>query len=107
MLYQALQPCRFDREYLTGDFISGQVILIDMVDKLIAWGLISPINDRDVERALQAAAARLQLLSKEQLYTELQRVTEGIPNKRWGKPKLIEMILKAQVGDGYEQNISI
>lgn len=107
MLYQALQPCRFDREYLTGEFISGQVILIDMVDKLIAWGLIRPINDRDVKAEVQEAADRLKELSRDQLYMELQRITGLTPSKRWGKPKLIEMILKAQVGDGYDQNISI
>lgn len=107
MLYQALQPCRFDREYLAGDFISGQVILIDMVDKLIAWGFITPINDRDVKEAIQKAADELKPLEKEQLYRELQRITGKAPSKRWGKSKLIEMILKAQVGDGYDQNVSI
>lgn len=107
MLYQALQPCRFDREYLTGEFISGRVILIDMVDKLIAWGLIRPINGRDVEREVQCAAARLMLWEKELLQQEFLRITGEVPNKRWGKPKLIQMILKAQVGDSYDQDISV
>lgn len=107
MLYQALRPCRFDREYLTGEFISGQVILVDMVDKLIAWGLIRPINDRDMKAEIQEAVGKLKLLEKEQLYAELQRITGNSPSKRWGKVKLIEMIVKAQVGDDYGQNISV
>lgn len=107
MLYQALQPCCFDKEYLTGDFISGQVILIDMVDKLIAWGLITPINKRDIGLEVQHLKNRLQQWDKEQLSLELQRLTGDVPSKRWGKPRLIEMILKAQVGDDYDQNISI
>ena len=107
MLYRALQPCRFDKEYLTGDFISGRVILIDMVDKLIAWGLICPINQRDIPLEIRRMATRLQEQDKEYLYGELQRLTGSAPNKRWGKPKLIETILKAQVGDDYDQDISI
>ena len=107
MLYQALQPCRFDRQYLTGEFISGRVILFDMVDKLIAWGLIRPINQRDIEREIQCAAARLMLREKEQLQQEFHRITGEAPNKRWGKPKLVQTILKAQVGDSYDQNISV
>lgn len=107
MLYRALQPCRFDKEYLTGDFISGQVILIDMVDKLIAWGLIAPINKRDIEQEIRWMAARLKEQDKDYLCKELQRLTGSVPSKRWGKPRLIEMILKAQVGDDYDQDISI
>lgn len=107
MLYRALQPCRFDREYLTGDFISGQVILIDMVDKLIAWGLICPINERDVAKEIQSLGSLLKQWDKERLQLEWRRLTGGVPNGRWGKAKLIESILYAQVGEGYEQNISV
>lgn len=107
MLYQALQPCRFDRQYLTGEFISGRVILFDMVDKLIAWGLIRPINQRDIQKEIRIVADQLKLWSKERLCEELQRVTGKEAPKSYAKGKLIQMILKAQVGDDYDQNISI
>lgn len=107
MLYQALQPCRFDREYLTGELISGRVILIDVADKLIAWGLIRPINRREEEQEIQQVIARLKQWDKEQLRGELERITGRAIKGQWSKSRLLEQILKAQVGEDYDQNISI
>lgn len=110
MLYQALQPCCFDRNYLTGEFIPRQVILDDMVDKLIAWGKIRAIEEKAVAEEMENLVGQLKQWTKEQLRQEITRFTGKSIPKQYSKQQLIQriqMILLAQVGDGNDEDLSI
>ena len=102
MLYQALRPCRFDRWYLTGEIIPGQVILPEKVPTLMQRGRIRLLSEKALAKELQSESKRLETYTKEQLWAEIVKLTGKQPAKRSSKKQLIQILLETQAGDGHE-----